>query len=199
MELKKRPQHFDIYLIGDINESSYMTLKKDIDEKVKEVEKVDEENSEALNVMGIEFPKPTINVQFNIHVSTYDGSVIDGLGICDLLNRLDREDNGFDVRLICEGKVMSMGIPIICSVRNVVSAKHTTFMIHQLSSFSGGKLEEMKEDVEEGRRLWDICKDIIVSNSRITMDTLNEWEEKRMNIYFDTEKALEYGLINDIF
>ena len=196
MEFKNRPDHFNFY-IGDVDDKLYATLKKEVDGKIDELRNIDRENAAYARGHGLEMVTPQ-NVKFIFHVATYGGFVYDGLGICDMLHNLDVEDNGIDVVVRCEGMVMSMGIPIICSVRNRIGTAHTSYMIHQVSAGHYGKIETLKEDLNEVNRLWDECKKIIVDNTKITMQEIEEWDRCRRDVYFGAEEALRRGLINKI-
>lgn len=198
MEFKKRPEYVDFYIIGDIDEDMYSDLTEKVFNKVKELDDIDKENERLALSLGLDIAPLRTKVKFIFHVSTYGGECYDGLGICDLLRRLDEGDNDIDVLVVCEGKVMSAGIPIICSVKNRIATSNTTFMIHQIGGFSAGKIKDVEEYLEEGKRLWGKCKEIIVNNTKITIEQIEEWDKCRSDSFFDAEKALEYGLIKGI-
>ena len=91
-----------------------------------------------------------------------------------------------------------MGIPIILSGTVRYAYKNTTFMIHEVSSFGWGKLTQIKEDVKETERLNSILKDIICKKSKVTKKEINEWYEKKRDVFLSAEEAKDYGLIDEI-
>lgn len=197
-EIKEIPSKVDFYIVEDINEGTYSSLRKDIDTKIRELEEIHVNNLKWYRNNDLDeslYKKEKVKII--IHLSTYGGSAYDGLGICDLLTNLDNNPL-IDLEIICEGKVMSCGIPILLSVKNRICTENTNFMIHQLSTFNLGKLDKMKEDVEEGERLQNIIDNIIVSNSKITKEQLDDWYSHKKDAFFDAKKALELGVVNKV-
>lgn len=193
---KQMPDSMDIYISGDIDENSLEKFRKDINDKLEEIDKIISEQSTVLISLGISREDCKIRVpSFNIYINTYGGSVYPGLGICDMIEELTRN---YDVNIICSGYIMSMGIPIMLSGTKRLAHKNTTFMIHEISTFTWDKLSKVKEDVKETERLNNILKDIIVKNSKVTKKEINDWYEKKIDKFMDVEEALKYGLIDEI-
>lgn len=201
-ELKKVPEICDFYINEDISETLYATLKKDVVTKLREIDDIRANNKEFYRNNGIIYdPKSEITPVFKFHMSTFGGDCYTGLGICDMLRRLDTDGksvNNVDVELFVEGKVMSMGIPILLSVKNRYCTPHTTFMIHELSAFSFGKLDYIKERAGEYDRLQSMINTIITDNSKITADELKSYYSKKSDWFFGAKKAVELGLVKDI-
>lgn len=197
-ELKELPNIINLYITEDISESTYSFLKKEIDTKIKEIEEIHENNYKWFRNNDLDEKSYTKKqVKCVLHLSTYGGVVYDGLGICDLLERLDNNPL-FDLIVICEGKVMSCGIPILLSIKNRVCTKNTIFMIHQLTTFMSGRLEDLKEDVEQSEKLQERIDNIILSNTKITKEQLDDWYCHKKDMFFNAQEALDLGLINEI-
>lgn len=193
---KLLPDSYTLYINGDIEESTLIDFRKQVNEKLDEIEKTVMEQNAALVAMGIDIEGAKIKLpSFDIYINTYGGSVYAGLGICDIIEELAK---GYVVNIICSGYIMSMGIPIILSGTHRVAHKNTTFMIHEISSFSWDKLTKVKEDVKETERLNNIMKSIIVEKSKITMKKIDDWYEKKLDVFMSAEEALKYGLIDEI-
>jgi ATP-dependent protease ClpP protease subunit len=61
-----------------------------------------------------------------------------------------------------------------------------------------GTLKDIEDDMAETKRLWEIMKDIIKKNTKITDEMLEViYREKRDAIYNPTQ-ALELGVIDEI-
>ena len=71
-------------------------------------------------------------------------------------------------------------------------------MIHSLSSLSYGKFQTLKENIEECERLNNILFEIYTNNTKITENELNEINKLKKDWWFNSNKALEIGLINEI-
>ena len=142
---------------------------------------------EMLNEIDIEMP------HIQILLSTYGGSVYDGLSLYDVIKKSDTE-----VDVTCFGKIMSMGIPILLASKTRKAYRNTTFMIHEVSSLSIGKIADMEDEVQETKRLNKILFDIIQNETKITADKLREIYEKKKDWYLTAEEALELGIITEI-
>lgn len=184
LEYKQNKKSYDFFLLEDVTESSYSSLKREVFKNLKEIEEIDTSNAEYFKTLSdsVEI-KELQPIDFNFHVSTYGGSVYDGLGIYDLIHKLDRINKRVRVNIFCEGKIMSAGIFIVLAARNRFCTPNTTFMIHQISTILCGKLEMLKENVQECDRLNEIVETIITSNSRISKEEMNEWN-KCKKMYF---------------
>lgn len=196
LNLRTMPEFYDLYITGDIEEQTLIDFRKSVLEKTKEVDDIIVEHVAILQAMGMEKEDAKLRVpDFNIHINTYGGSVYAGLGICDIIEELAKQ---FNVKIFCSGYIMSMGVPIILSGTVRYAYKNTTFMIHEVSSFGWGKLTQIKEDVKETERLNGILKDIICKKSKVTKKEINEWYEKKRDVFLSAEEAKDYGLIDEI-
>ena len=71
-------------------------------------------------------------------------------------------------------------------------------MCHQVSSGTYGEVQSQEEQLEESKRLWVLFKDIIVENTNITIEELNDITKRKFDWYFDMETALKYNVIDKI-
>ena len=193
---KLLPDSYSLYINGDIEESTLNDFRKDVNEKIDEIEKTVIEQNTALIAMGIDGEGLKIKLpSFNVYINTYGGDVYAGLGICDIIEELTKN---YVVNIICSGYIMSMGIPIILSGTHRIAHKNTSFMIHEISAFSWDKLTKIKEDVKETERLNNILKSIIVEKTKITMKKIDDWYEKKLDVFMSSDEALKCGLIDEI-
>lgn len=195
-ELTYIPDHYDFYFLEDVSETSYATFRKEVQDKLRTISIDRAKNKEWYRNNNIE-NYPEKEIQIYIYLSTFGGDCYTGLGLCDFLYWLDHLP-GFKVRLICEGKIMSMGIPICVSVRDRVATENTTFMIHELSSFRWGKLEDLKQSVEELEVLQKKIDNWVMKHSKITQEYFDEIYKKKKDIFFDAQEAKRLGIINEI-
>lgn len=128
-----------------------------------------------------------------ILLSTYGGSVYDGLSLYDVMCNSKTQ-----IDITCSGKIMSMGIVLLLGAHNRYAYKNTTFMIHQVSAGCIGKLEDMEESTDEVKRLNERIFNIIVEKTKITRKKLNEIKKLRKDWFITAEEALELGLIDKI-
>lgn len=196
-ELKEIKKNYDFYITDEICSNTESTFVKDVTSKLLEIQGIYEENKKILDSLGItDYVLP--KTRFVFHLSTYGGVIYSGLGIHDIIKHIDTTVDYVDVTVICYGKVMSAGVFIMLGAKRRVAFPSTTFMIHDVSSFSIGKLKDIEESVEESKRLRSIINNIIVENTKFTMDEIDAMIEKKQDLYLNAKEALEKGLIQSI-
>lgn len=94
------------------------------------------------------------------------------------------------------GKAMSMGIPIFSAGHKRFAHPLTTFMYHQVSGGTGGKLGDMEISVEEAKRINQVCIDWILETSNIPKAKLLDSVEKKYDWFFTAQEAFDYGLVD---
>lgn len=185
-----------ITLFNDVDES---TISSSI-EKIFQINQEDEEwIKNVQNVMtasGAKFSPSKIDIEMphiQILLSTYGGSVYDGLALYDAIKASKTK-----VDVIIGGKSMSMGTIIMLGSETRKAYRNTTFMIHEMTSGYLGKLADLENDLGESKRLQKILWDIITSETKITQKQLDDIYEKKKDWYLSAEEALELGLITEI-
>ena len=132
-----------------------------------------------------------------LRISSCGGSVYDMFAIHDVTRTLKSS-----VHTMGMGKVMSAAILLIaCGEKdNRWAGANTSFMIHAPSWDSPDqKLHDHKIDLKESERLWNQWYKLM---SKYTNKDEKFWRNlcnKRDDIYFDAEKAQEWGLIDHIW
>ena len=173
----------EIVFHGDVDE----TLVKDT---VKEILKFNVEDTKNENDFK-EFVRPPII----IHLSTYGGEFYTGMSLFDVIR-----NSKTPVQIMCSGKIMSMGILLLLSAKkeNRFAMKHTRFMIHEVASGVSGKLEHISQKVEQMKAIQETADGIILDNTTIPKNKLEDIMSKKQDWYFDSREALSYGLVSEI-
>lgn len=123
--------------------------------------------------------------------SIYAGAIL--LGTIETLKNM-----GYEIITTVNARAMSMGFMLSIVGTKRRATRYATFLCHQPSSGMWGTLKDIEDDVAETKRLWEIMKDIIKKNTKITDDMLEViYREKRDAIYNPTQ-ALELGVIDEI-
>jgi len=106
--------------------------------------------------------------------------------------------NGYRIITTVNSIEMSMGFMfgIVGSYRRAL--KYSTLMIHQPSSATWGKLQDMEEDIDETNRLWKIMKEIIIEYTAITDEQLEDIKRRKHDWYLDSNSALSLRCIDEI-
>jgi ATP-dependent Clp protease protease subunit len=72
-------------------------------------------------------------------------------------------------------------------------------MYHQVSwEMAQEKLIHHEQEVKEGKRLWDVYDEIVLSNTKILPKQLKQIHKERKEWYITSEEALELGIIDEI-
>lgn len=169
-----------IYFYSDITQKSIFSLNKNIRKL----------NIELLNEsQRLEISKPKIY----IHINSMGGEVFAALSAVDTIIA-----SKIPIISIIEGYAASSAtlISIVASERHIT--KHSSILIHQLSSGFWGKYLELKDEFENLTYLENLTKDIYNkhSNNKLSENKLNRFLKR--DIWWDSSKALKLGLVDKI-
>lgn len=201
MELKKFRTNRNVYINGDIDNTTLSQLEKDIFEIIDDDKKIIEENINNIKPLGDDFYHLYLdNLKYddiNIELTSYGGSVYSGLGIFDFIQKI-KNNYKYNINCNINGVSASIATIIMLACDKRTCCKNTSFLIHSISSISIGKIMDIKDDLEECNRLNKILKDIYLSKTKLTLDQLNEIEIQKKDWWFDSTKALEINLVTEI-
>jgi len=133
--------------------------------------------------------------EIHVILNSVGGEVYHALLIFNTLEDLKKK--GMTIRVEARGLCASMGVWILMGASERISTKYTRFLLHETSSFTYGKVSEMKEGVEELERLNRMLDEIVTSRTNITSAKLEKKTKKR-EWWLSAEEALKYGIIQRI-
>lgn len=154
---------------------------------------IDEKTIRSL-IMKIHILQRINHDPITIYLNTPGGSVYHAIALYDVC-----KNSKVEISVIGQGIVMSAGTLVIAccgSKGKRLAMKNTSFMIHQVSTMSIGKLNDIEVDYEETKRVQEIYERLILKNTKITKKQLKELLKK--DYYFNAEEALKYGFIDEI-
>ena len=103
---------------------------------------------------------------------------------------------------ICVGKAMSCGAVLLaCGEKgHRYVSKNATVMIHDVSSFSEGKSEEIKSDAAETERLQKQFYKMLDTKCERKDGYFDKlvFNKGRSNLYLDAEQCIKHGLADEI-
>ena len=157
-------------------------------------------NAVKLNTAIRDITKKLINVQTDygvenlkiyLHINSFGGSVFAGLSVIDTIL-----SNYIPIVSIIEGSAASAAtlISVVCSERTI---KPNSFMlIHQLSSGFWGKMEEIKDEFINLKKLMKKLKGIYKEHTSIKKDDLKDLLKR--DLWLDSQESLKYGLVDRV-
>lgn len=136
--------------------------------------------------------------KITIRINSPGGVVYSLLNLLNVIEELKKDD--YIIETISEGYSMSCAfILLLCGSKgHRYAGKYSTLLYHQVSAGAIGKMNEMKETLDEVCRLNELMHEIIIENTDLTKGQLVEWDEKRRDVYISPEEALEFGVIDKI-
>ena len=174
-----------VYFCGQVEQ-------KTVNDAIKDILSINEQDdkiiSEGLNC-GITYnPKP-----IELIIDSYGGYVYQGLGLVNII-----KNSKTPVHTIVAGCAMSMGFIMAICGHMRFAHQDSTFMYHQLWSWSIGPAQQMEEDLKENIRLQEILESITLKNTKITKSRLAEIRKCKEDWYITPKEALKLGIIDGI-
>ena len=158
-----------IYVEGDVDDVSVSQAMK------------------ALQLLDLEDSTKPIKLIIN----SFGGSVYDGLALYDAIRNAKSE-----VYTYGYGKIMSMAVSILIAGDKRFISKSSTVMVHEISDFVVGQLQELKRAVKEAERLESLMLDFFVE--RTSNKDRKYWESLKNDTYFTAEEAVKLGIADEI-
>ena len=128
----------------------------------------------------------------NILIDSPGGDVYATLGIIDYIEQLDVK-----VNTLCRGKAFSAAAIILaCGTGARMCSKRSTVMLHQTSSFLGGKISDISAFLENVKIMENTIYDILAEKTK--KDAAFWRENMKSDMFLTSEQLLSYGLIDQI-
>jgi len=143
----------------------------------------------------------------HIAICSDGGSVIAGMQLFDQLSAYSRrpwDKRNFprgehDTTMTVRGWAASMGGILVQAADHRVIGPEAYLMIHEVSSFAGGKLGDIKDEVDFLDKLTERVTDIFIRRAKPGMTRAKFkklWDRK--DAYLTSEEALEFGFVDAI-
>ena len=126
-----------------------------------------------------------------LHINSFGGSVFAGMAAVDYI-----KGSKVPVKTIIDGCAASAATLMSVVAKERYINEHAFMLIHQLSSASWGKYEELKDDMENNDLLMDTIKQIYEEHTKIPKRELGKI--LKHDLWWDAKTCLKYGLVDDI-
>jgi ATP-dependent Clp protease protease subunit len=160
---------------------------------------VNEFSEEAVKIFLEDITKANNTSQpiIPIFIDSYGGDVYALMAMIDIIESSDKP-----CATICVGKAMSCGAVLLaCGEKgHRYVSKNATIMIHDVSSFSEGKSEEIKSDAAETDRLQKQFYKLLDRKCDRKDGYFDKlvFNKGRSNLYLDAEQCIKHGLADEI-
>lgn len=168
-----------IYFYGGLNTDSARALKDTLQSAIGN---------------GIYFEKsfPETNAPpIKLHIQSYGGSLMDTLYIIDLI-----KTSPIPIYTYVDGYVASAATLISVVGNKRFITENSLMLIHQLSTVSGGKFNELEDETTNNRLMMNIIKSIYYKYTKISPSELEEI--LKHDLWFDANKCKRLGLVDEI-
>ncbi len=136
------------------------------------------------------------NAPINIIINTFGGVIYDMFALYDAIKYV--QSLGVPITTIGLGKIMSAGVILLVSGDIRKLGKNATIMWHWGSDSIEGDIFGLKNELGELERLDNLCNDILSSETNMAKKDIENLLSSRLDAYIDSDKALEYGMIDEI-
>ena len=171
-----------IYYFSGVSKDSVYRLK-DCLQKLNDQYRETKRKNPALDIT----PKPIY-----LHINSFGGGVFAAFAAIDFIKQSE-----IPVHTIIEGASASAA-----TLMSVVGAKryirpHASMLIHQLSSWFGGKLTEIEDDYQNLQQMHETIKTIYKEHTKLSESELVGM--LKHDLWWKADKCLETGLVDAVW
>jgi ATP-dependent Clp protease protease subunit len=118
----------------------------------------------------------------------------EGLGLIDVII-----NSNTPIHTICYGLAMSISLCILIAGHHRVMSNRSTLMYHEGSFELGSiKLTGHEHELKESKRIENICDNLILEKTRISLKQLKNIKKQQKEWYIPPDEALKLGIIDEI-
>jgi len=137
--------------------------------------------------------KKTTVEPIKLIINSFGGELYSGLALIDTI-----DNSQTPIHTICHGAAMSMALIVYAAGHHRLASKYATFMYHEATYSTEGKVVFHKQELKEVERTDKICDDYLLSRTKLTQKQFNDIKNKQKEWYFDVNTAKEFGLVDEI-
>ena len=155
---------------------------------------VDTETSEKIVDQLLKLDAIKSNKDIIFYINSPGGSVSDGMAIYDAMQIVKS-----DVKTICLGRCSSMAAILLSggTKGKRYITPNSEVMIHEVSTFNGGKIGDVKISFEHSNALNERIIKILADNTGKDIDQIRQ-DIQQKDKWFNSDEALEYGLVDKL-
>ena len=160
------------------------------DSSVLELTKILRSLDTEMQVLCLRLKIPKVPIELHIHSS--GGDLFSGLAAVDVIQSLKSP-----VHTYVEGSAASAATLMSIAGNKRFMYKNSFMLIHQLSSLMiHGTHEQFKDELENQERLMQKIRNLYLDKTRMTEELIDDLLVH--DLWLDSDKCLEYGLVDKI-
>jgi len=180
-----KPKPRNLYLPEQVTQESMNKLTKSI----IEINDDDAYLVKLYKINGVKYKPAPIH----LYIDSYGGAVYQCFGLLGVMEKSDTP-----IHTIVTGAAMSCGFMILICGDKRFGYRHSTPLYHQVSLGFYGKVKDMEERLEEGKRLQKKIEEITLARTRIPKKKLKNILKNKIDWHMTAAEALELGVIDGI-
>jgi len=179
------PKPRALYLSTQVDQASMGMIST----AILDINQNDEYIAKMAEIHGMVYnPKP-----ITIYIDSYGGYVYQCFGLLSVM-----KNSTVPIHTVVTGCAMSCGFMIAITGHERYAYEKATFMYHQVSGGTHGKIKEVEEDLIEAKRLQKMIEDHAIANTALTRKQLKENYDAKHDWFMNTKDALKYKVIDAI-
>ena len=127
-----------------------------------------------------------------IVLDTYGGDAYSTIALCSKIKSMIND--GYNIITTVHTTAFSGGFWLLICGSERRALSDSRIMVHSIISGTFGKHQEMIDDMEETKTMWNKLKEIVTENTNISDDRLEEIKKLKYDWYFWGSEALKDDL-----
>ena len=128
-----------------------------------------------------------------LYINSYGGEVYDMWGLINVIL-----NSKTPIYTYCTGYAMSAAFEIFLAGHKRYCYEYSTFMYHQMNCSRQGKYQDIVEDRDEMDWLNKMNEEYVINRTKFDDTIIKEIREKKRDFYIHSNKAVEYGIVDEI-
>jgi len=174
-----------IYFYDDVNTKNILTL-------IKYIKNINARLLLLKRDMEIKY-NTNVDLEIYIHINSYGGYITDALSGVDAI-----KNSKIPITTIVEGAAASAATLLSVVGKKRQITKNASMLIHQLSGENAGTYEQLKDEMTNCTYLEDTCNKIYLENTKKKLKKKFLKETLKHDLWWNADKCLQYGFIDEI-
>lgn len=169
-----------IYFYAGVSKRSIYEMNDHIDRINRNFEELQQKN-------------PTVTMESKpiyLHINSYGGSVFAAFAGVDMI-----QQSKIPIHTIVEGASASAGTILSVVGKKRYMRPHASMLIHQLSSWFGGKMTEIEDEFQNLEQMMKSIKDIYLKNTKMSSTQLDDF--LKHDLWWTIDTCKQRGLVDE--